>query len=49
MSKKVPKKNASEKERLEEVAGYDRKFDPIAEALDLKIAQKRRISKHKLD
>lgn len=42
MRKKSPKKSTTEKDRLEEVAGYDRKFDPIAEALDLKIAERHR-------
>lgn len=46
MKKKAEKKSSVEKERLEDVAGYDRKFDPIAEAADLKIAERhRRIDK----
>jgi hypothetical protein len=42
MKKKAEKKKDEEKERLEHIAGYDRNFDPIAEAADLKIEERRR-------
>lgn len=40
-NKEAPKKNrVPEKDRLEELVGYDRHYDPIAEAHDLAIAKK---------
>lgn len=40
-NKQLPQKNrVPEKNHLEEVAGYDRHFDPVAEAYDLAIAKK---------
>ncbi len=40
-NKEVLKKSrVPEKDRLEDLVGYDRNFDPIAEAHDLAIAKK---------
>lgn len=39
-AQKAKKVSRAEQERYDDIAGYDRNFDPIQEARDLKIAQR---------